>query len=404
MSDPTLRFLHAGAFRLDEPLDGLSETPAEWIDLLADAPYMAARQVFATALAEEVDFVVLAGRLLDPHRAGPRGMAFLLEQLDQLAAQQIAVYWASADADHWDHWPDGCELPENVHVFPLGHTEEVEHMRGDEKLATIVGRSGESKNLIKGADFLGDHGRYTVAVASGRPDRKALTRHSADYWALGANASRETFFSKPRHAHDAGSPQGRSEAEAGAHGCTLVRVANGRTTLSPIACDAVRWSHIRIEAPRPATIDSLESAMDEHAKRLVVDADRPQLVVWDVEGIERLEGASRDGRWRRELASRLRRKHAVGDSGVWTVRVDAAIPDEPPEQWLAENTMLGDFLRELQEYSFRSSDEKTLRAHLVELGISNEIHEYCDLGDKEERQRVIREASKLGADLLRGKA
>lgn len=404
MSDPTLRFLHAGAFRLDEPLDGLSEPPPAWIDLLADAPYLAARQVFAAALAEEVDFVVLAGQLLDPHRAGPRGMAFLLEQFDQLAARQIAVYWAAGDADHWGQWPNGCELPENVHVFSDGHAEEVEHLRHGEKVATIVGRSGGSKTLIKGADFLDDQARYTVAVASGRPDRKALARHPADYWALGANTSRETYFSKPRHAHDAGSPQGRSESESGPHGCTLVRVANGRTTLTPLACDAVRWSHLSIEAPRPATIDSLESAMDEQAKRLVVDADRPQLVVWDIEGVERLEGAGRDGRWRHELATRLRRKHAVGDSGVWTVRVDAAIPDEPPEQWLAENTMLGDFLRELQDYSFRSSDEKTLREHLVELGISSEVHEFCDLGDKEEQGRVIREAAKLGADLLRGKA
>ena len=84
MADSTLRFLHAGAFRLDEPLDGLSDPPAEWLDLLADAPYTAAQHVFATAMAEEVDFLLLVGRLLDPHRAGPRGMAFLLDQFEQL--------------------------------------------------------------------------------------------------------------------------------------------------------------------------------------------------------------------------------------------------------------------------------------------------------------------------------
>ncbi|MCA9179474.1 MAG: hypothetical protein KDB14_33695 [Planctomycetales bacterium] len=403
MADSTLRFLHAGAFRLDEPLDGLSDPPAEWLDLLADAPYTAAQHVFATAMAEEVDFLLLVGRLLDPHRAGPRGMAFLLDQFEQLAAKEIAVYWAASDLDHWEKWPSGCQQPRNLHVFAHGHVEEVTHIRGGEPLATLLGRSGGSGG-VRGADFSADFSRYTIGMACGQPDKKSLSRHSVDYWALSGQSTRETYFSKPRHAHDAGSPQGRSELETGPHGCTMVRVAGGRTTITPVAGDAVRWNEVTIEAPRPATLETLESAMSDQIRRLSADADRPQLVVWNVEGIERVEGVGRDGKWRRELASRLRKKHATVDNGVWTVRIDAVLPEAPPEQWLEENTMLGDFLRELHEYSFRDDAERALRNHLAELGISSDIHEFCDLSDREERDRVLREASKLGADLLRGNA
>ena len=42
------------------------------------------------------------------------------------------------------------------------------------------------------------------------------------YWALGGRAERTTLFNSPGIAHYPGTPQGRSPAEAGAHGCTVV--------------------------------------------------------------------------------------------------------------------------------------------------------------------------------------
>lgn len=402
MSEQPIRFLHASNFRLHAPLHGLCEPPVDWLDLLADAPYTAAQHVFATALSEEVDFVVLTGQLLDPQRGGPRGMVFLLSQFEQLAARDIAVYWAASEEDHWDQWPEGCELPSNVHVFTLGRVEEVVHHRNGEPVATVLGRSGVAK--IRGAEYSADRAGFTVAAANGQADIKSLSRSDIDYWALGGGVTRETYFSKPHYAHDPGSPQGRSENERGPHGCTLVRVADGRTNLSPIACDAVRWHVVSVEAPRPSTLQQLEAAVDEQARRLTVDSDRPQLVVWQIEGVERLEGAGRDGRWRSELAQRLRNKHGGDQSGLWTVEVETALPDAPPEDWLEENSMLGDFLRELRDYDFAGDAESALEQCLAELTAVGERHEFCDLSDRDERQRVIREASKLGADLLRGKA
>ncbi len=52
-----------------------------------------------------------------------------------------------------------------------------------------------------------------------------------DYWALGGRAERTTLFNSPGIAHYPGTPQGRSPAEAGTHGCTLVNVdEQGRGT------------------------------------------------------------------------------------------------------------------------------------------------------------------------------
>jgi hypothetical protein len=405
MSEQPIRFLHAGHLRLDEPLHGLAEVPEHLLDRLADAPYTAAEQVFATALSEEVDFVLLTGQQMDVHRAGPRGMVFLLSQFERLQEREIAVYWAASDHDHWDQWPSGCQLPDNVHVFPVGKVEEVSHFVDSTPVATILGRSGVARGGIRAVDFHADYGgQFSIAAVNGAADTKALSQQRIDYWALGGQATRETLFSKPRTAHDCGSPQGRGPLEAGVHGCTLAKVAGGRTILTPIACDAIRWQSAAAEVPRPATLERLEQLLDEQTRRQAVDADRPQLVTWQLEGVERLEGVSRSGAWRRELAAKLRTRHGGGEAGVWTVALEAVLPESPPDQWLDENTMLGDFLRELQEFEFRRENEGTLQERLGQLGLSGHLPQICDLSDRSEQQRVIREAAKLGADLLRGNA
>ena len=55
MAQPTLRLVHASDFHLELPLYGLAEVPDHLRDLLIEAPYQAAEQVFETALAEDVD-------------------------------------------------------------------------------------------------------------------------------------------------------------------------------------------------------------------------------------------------------------------------------------------------------------------------------------------------------------
>jgi DNA repair exonuclease SbcCD nuclease subunit len=91
MSGEPFRFLHAADFHLERPMEGLAEVPEHLRDALVDAPFQAVEQVIDTALVEEVDFVVLAGDLLDCRAAGPRAMAFLVNQLHRLAERKVPV-------------------------------------------------------------------------------------------------------------------------------------------------------------------------------------------------------------------------------------------------------------------------------------------------------------------------
>src|SRR5262245_27658685 len=94
MSGQHFRFLHAGAFLLDQPLRGLVEIPGPLTDLLIDAPFLAAQKVFDAAIEERVDFVVLNGDLIDLSEPSARAIAFLLDQFERLDGQGISVYWA----------------------------------------------------------------------------------------------------------------------------------------------------------------------------------------------------------------------------------------------------------------------------------------------------------------------
>ena len=87
MSGEFCRFLHTSDFHLEMPLYGFAEIPAHLRDQLIDSPLQAAARVFETAILEDVDFVVLAGDIIDPSTAGPYAIAFLLEQFELLREQ-----------------------------------------------------------------------------------------------------------------------------------------------------------------------------------------------------------------------------------------------------------------------------------------------------------------------------
>ena len=99
MPERPFRFLHTSDFRLDAVPRGLAEVPDHLRDCLLNAPFTAARRTFDAAISERVAFVLLCGNILQAEHAGPRGIAFLAEQFERLAAAGIHAYWAASDTD-----------------------------------------------------------------------------------------------------------------------------------------------------------------------------------------------------------------------------------------------------------------------------------------------------------------
>ena len=93
MTQP-IRLVHASDLHLEQPIYGLADVPDHLRELLVEAPYQAAEQVFETALAENADALLLAGDVLNVDRAGPPAIVLLLDQFARLGDRGIQVFWA----------------------------------------------------------------------------------------------------------------------------------------------------------------------------------------------------------------------------------------------------------------------------------------------------------------------
>ena len=163
---PSLRLLHASDLHLEQPIYGLAAVPDHLRELFVEAPYRAAEQVFETALAEDVDAVLLAGDVLSVDRAGPPAIMLLLEHFARLGDRGIPVYWAGGGVDQPDHWPRSVTPPENVHVFPVGRVETLDLVRHGEPLARVQGTSCREDGSVEVGGFHRDaHGLFTIGVA-----------------------------------------------------------------------------------------------------------------------------------------------------------------------------------------------------------------------------------------------
>ena len=405
MSNLPFRFVHASDFHLEQVPQGLSEVPDHLKELFIEAAYWAAERVFETVLAEEAEMLLLAGDILHPAHTGPRGPLFLSEQFARLAERNIAVYWAGGRVDPPDVWPTSISLPENVHVFPQDRVEEFVHKQHDIPIARIVGVSRRRQRAIRARDFEPDRaGLFTIALAHGTADPDALEKCGIHYWALGGRHARTTLFSSPQTAHYPGSPQGRCPDEDGIHGCTLVQVdEQGRGRTSPIPTDAMRWLNERVVVDEETTRDDLEMLLRERMHTLIESAPGTDLLIsWTVAGSGPLLMQLRQGQLGTELLEWLRNQYGFGPPAAWTVSFEVEPTLSLPPEWYEQETIRGDFLREIRQLQVNAGEPLGLQTFVDQEYLADVGLETLEPPDTRSRDRILREAALLGAELLGG--
>ncbi len=285
MGRESFRFIHAADFHLERPMQDLPDLPDHLKPALIDAPWKAAEAIFEHAVMENVDFVLLSGDLLNPIASGACGPAFLLDQFELLRERKIHVYWACGVVDDMERWPEAIALPENVHRFGT-RIEPIMHRRSGSVLATILGRSSEGRQTIRAAEYNYEaDDNYRIAIGVGEADLEALSSERVDYWALGGLHDRTTLRDEGQQMRYAGSPQGRSMDEVGAHGCYLVEVDGQRKTqIHSIDTDLFRYSDQTIDADDMSLGRDIRQLMTKRINRLQSDAEgRHILVRWRVQ-------------------------------------------------------------------------------------------------------------------------
>jgi len=405
MSNWPFRFVHAADFHLELPPFGVAEVPDHLWNLFIESTYRAAERVFETTLSEEAEFLILSGDLLDPRRTGPRGLLFLAEQFGRLAERETAVYWAGGHVDPPDAWPSAIRLPDNVHRFPQGRPEEHVHQRDGTPLARVMGTSRGAGRAVRASEFDPDPaGLFSIAVVHGAADAEALKQRRIDYWALGGSHARHTLFSSPQVAHYPGSPQGRHPEESGPHGCTLVQVdaeRHARTTLVPT--DVMRWQNAEIVVEEATTRADLETLLNERMQSLVETAPGMDLLVsWKIVGSGPLLAELRRGELAGQLLEVLRTRYGFGPPAAWSLSMSAEPTAVLPPEWYEQQTIRGDFLRQIRHYQMNPSEPLDLEAYLAEGQLADTLEAAAQVSDKATRERVLREAAMLGVDLLSG--
>lgn len=403
MPNRAFRFIHAADLHLEQVPQGVAHVPEHLKDLFVDSAYRAAERIFEAVCTEQVDFLILAGDVLDAKRTGPRGPLFLVEQFRKLAERKIPVYWAGGVVDSPDAWPPSVTLPDNVVVFPMGKPDEAVFDRHAEPVVRLVGASRISGRRLRPNEFSGEPGGlFTIGVAHGTADPQQLKAREIEYWALGGRHQRTTLYRGPEVAHYPGTPQGRSPADVGQHGCTLVDVDERKTIrTTQIAAELFRWQNERVEVQENSSREDLETALRERVGALAqAQPGIDQMISWTVEGTGPLVAGIRRGPLAEELVGMLRREFGFGPPALWSLTLETEADIHVPKTWLEEETIRGDFLRTMRQLQQEASDPPDLTQYLPERYLAGSLSAAAVLSDPQERGRVLAEAAMLGVDLL----
>lgn len=265
---PNFRFLHAADLHLDSPLRGLEADPSAPAELIRGATRRALGRLVDLAIAEKVDFLLIAGDIYDGDWPDFGTGLFFAAQMRRLAQAAIPVFAVRGNHDAANRITRSLRLPENVTVF--GHAKA--HTCCLDTIGVAVhGQSfadqAEQNDLSRAypppiaslfnigllhtsAEGYAAHARYAPC------DLPRLKSHGYEYWALGHIHDRQELSRDPWIVFP-GNLQGRHIGKSGPKGASLVTVTDRGATVEHRVLDVLRWAHI--EVPLDGAADKSEA-------------------------------------------------------------------------------------------------------------------------------------------------
>lgn len=245
-----MKFIHAADLHLGNPFVGLANVPAWLQNNLQTASETALARLVDDAIAESVDFVLLAGDLFDTTTPDTRAQLTLVTALQRLDEANIPVVMGFGNHDFVQDWQALPVWPANVTVLPADITTTQLTTTGGEKVA-ITGFSYTTRHITEdmaikfpnklpgvafhigmyhgsvGQDGAGDYAPFSLGD---------LQTHHYDYWALGHIHVRQTLQAEPFVGYS-GSLQGLNRNESGTKGYYLVENQGSRLVpeFTPVA-------------------------------------------------------------------------------------------------------------------------------------------------------------------------
>lgn len=287
-----MKFIHAADLHLDSPFLGLQHLPNALLTQVRESTFHAATAVFDRAIAEQVDFVLLAGDLFDRAEQSVAAQAYLFQQFDRLNAAKIPVLISFGNHDYLADQHQTVAYPANVTVFGADVSTQTLTLASGETVA-ISGFSYPQRWVTSDqTPAFPDHaatdwhiGMLHGAVATGSDDHYApftvaeLLAKRYDYWALGHIHQRQLLVEQPPMLY-AGNTQGRAITETGDRGAYLVTSVAGKLVPQFFSTAAILWAAPWLDLADVTTLTALSQQL---VTWLAANpADRPTLTAMTV--------------------------------------------------------------------------------------------------------------------------
>ncbi|ASM74803.1 MULTISPECIES: metallophosphoesterase family protein [Roseobacteraceae] len=277
----TIRILHTADCHLDSPLHSLALRDPDLRDRVQTATRTAFARIIDTALAEQVNALLIAGDLFDGAERSAKTAAFLTAQMDRLQAGGIAVFYIKGNHDAENPITGALSLPDNVHVFD-GRGGKVQLVGADVWIhgVSFAGRHAPDSLLgkfpapVAGAVNIAMLHTSLVGAAGHDPYAPCTVAELAgmgfDYWALGHVHKRQVHSEAPWIVMP-GIPQGRDIGEFGAKSASLLTLEAGQISVREVATSAITFLHHRIDVSGHDHPDALRGHLRDALADLATD-------------------------------------------------------------------------------------------------------------------------------------
>ncbi len=346
-----MKFIHAADIHLDSPLVGLAAYPDAPAEMLRTATRDAFVNLIDEAIAEAVDFMVIAGDLYDGSWKDYNTGHFFCREMGRLERAGIPAFLLFGNHDADSEMTRKLVLPENVRVFDA---RKPVSFRLDALRVVLHGRSfrdaATTENLAVGYPPA-EPGWFNIGVlhtaleghaahASYAPCSLAeLAARGYQYWALG-HVHEFAIVSKTPHVVFPGNLQGRHARETGPRGAVMASVEGGEVrAVERLIVDVLRWHQLSVDVGGAEDFEAVVRRVGLALDGLLAQtpAGRPLAVRVTLRGATAAHGAlfGDAARLRAEVIAQA----LVRDGErLWIekVRIDTRPPDDAPGKVHAE--------------------------------------------------------------------
>lgn len=359
-----VRFVHCADLHLATPFRGLSQVAPDIAKALGEATFSAFKNTVDLAIANRVDFVVVAGDVYDSSDRSLAAQFAFRDGLARLAEHGIPSFVAFGNHDPVNGWSNSLEWPDLTHRFGAGDVDLRQVCREGTVVASVHGISFAKESVTE------DLSRRFEARRTGGPEIAVLhanvgsnTGHAPyapttvpllaekgfDYWALGHVHKHQVLRAAAPAIVYPGCTQSRHPNETGTKGCCLVTLSDsGEPDVRFVATDVVRYCRDRVDISICSTVDAIQRTVAEACDKLSEQADGRHLVLrLALTGRSSLQRELRHGDTHAELGDRLRDDLLARSPWVWLERLTLETRGTYDIQTLrGQQDFTGDIVRE----------------------------------------------------------